>query len=98
MFLICLMMNFGAANTEKRYMGIACNTDFTKMSLLGKLRALKVHRLSFLLIFSNNSFHETCLMVDFAIGASRYFEGKLPSENSNILRMFLLVILRVLKK
>ena len=98
MFLICLMMDFWAAHTEKRYMGMACNTDFTKMSLLGKLRALKVHRLRFLLILSNNSFHETYLIVDSAIGAPRYFEGRLPSEKSKILKMFHLVILGVLKK
>ena len=92
------MMDFGAAKTEERYMGMVYNTDFIKMSLLGKLRALKVHRLRFLLILSNSSFHETYLIVDSAIGAPRYFKGRLPFEKSRILKMFRLVILWVLKK
>ena len=79
-------------------MGIAWRTYFTRISLLGKLRALKVQRLSFLWIFSTSSFQEICLIVEFAIGAPRYLEGRLPSENSKILRIFILVILGVLKK
>ena len=60
-FLICFITDLGASRTEKRYKGIACSTNFTRVSLLGRLRALNVHWLSFCLILSSNSFHEICL-------------------------------------
>ena len=80
------------------YKGVAYSTDFTKMSLLGKFRAWKVHRLSFYLSLSKRSFHETFLMVDSASGAPKYLEGSLPFKKHRILKIFILVIFGVLKK
>jgi len=72
--------------------------DFTNVSRLGKFSDLCVQTFSLLLSLSKISFHDTCLIVDSAIGAPRYLEGNFPLENRKIMRMFLLVIMGVLKK
>ena len=90
-FLICLIIDFGVARTENMYKGVTCSTNFTKISLLEKFRVQKVHRVSFCLILSRRSFHETCLMVDSASGAPKYLEGSLPSKKPKILKISLLV-------
>ena len=69
------------------------------MILLNKVNPpWKVHSPSFFLSLSKISFQETCVMVDLARGAPKYFEGSSHSENPRILRIFHFVIFGVLKK
>ena len=77
---------------------MAWSTDLTRVRLLGRLRAWKVHWIRFCLILSNHSFQDICIMVEFSKGAPKYLEGNTPSQNYKILRMFLLVTFRMLKK
>jgi len=61
---------------EKRYMGIACSTDFNEVNLPRKFRAQKDQEDSLLSILASRSFQEEFLMVESIMGAPRNLVGR----------------------
>ena len=91
-------MDLGAKRTKNGYMGIACNTDFNRTSLLGRFRGLRVQFASLYFIFSRSSSQEVRFSFHRPRGTPKYFEGKEPFAKPRMQRMFLSVARAVLRK
>ena len=76
---------------------MACRTNFTKVNILEKFNNLVTHPNIFFLIRSKISYHDTFLVVPYAIRDLGYFDGRDPNEKPRMRLIFLCVTLGVLK-
>lgn len=95
---MALIILSGAANTEKRYRGMDCRIDWSKVHFPGRLRALKVQELSLRSSLEKRSSQEIFLYAFWIRGAPRDFEGSEPFWKPKILTILRWAIRGVLKR